>query len=384
MDKKKVAAVALVGVLAAGGTAVGINHVQGPMQVSEDAQKIHNKTVNDDTVAYYHEVCSALSDLHAIPLNFVDSSLDTLGLSPEEKASRHKTAAENLKRTAGDVTHHLQAIDSQAPTVRQVNGVPYDYRGALTPVIDQAGTYTAVFDKVLADPRWGSQDAEEVGNATREATSSISTWAGDTTQAAGSLGEKAPVLSEATHESMTRIPECRMLTGGEFSGEEKQSIVVQDVVSAYSLLDDSYGKIQDKLARLDEVDGSGAVSADVVQTQLADIWADVAQEAGHAADAYDAWHVTAPRGTPEYRAGEKAGEFIHPEVPRELQHAAQEYSDAIRTAGPETLNSVVMDSEASQRARQAQIELARTTTHGLTAMEMPTAATAKAVEDRQQ
>lgn len=377
----------LVCVLAVGGVLLVQNRKNAPMQLTQEAIDISNNVVHEETVDYYTKVCPVALGVQNLPLDYIRTSTDVLGEDAYTTATTNKKSLETSRDKARGYARDIAALDKQAPVVVRADGKEYDYAQALVPMTHTLQQTDKKLGTLVADQRWTSDDVTVVQEIVSDTANAIADMSADSLDTLSQLGDKAPILSEATRDRILSVPACTTLLGNEFSGDG-QEVVVQPLVDMIGAVIDTHSKLQHKTEVLDRLGELDAVDPVVVRDKIADVWNDVADIAGSAHRQYELFDKTYDTSTREGRATVQAINIVKADVSdpqavaKNVETAARAYSDLIKNTDVSVLSDVVNNSQEAADIRAAQIAHAKLATLVNATVSMPTKATADIISQR--
>lgn len=377
----------LVCVLAAGGVLLAQNRKNAPMQLTQEAIDISNNVVHEETVDYYTKVCPVALGVQNLPLDYIRTSTDVLGEDAYTTATTNKKSLETSRDKARGYARDIAVLDQQAPVVMRADGKEYDYAQALVPMTLSLQQADKKLGTLVADQRWTSDDVTVVQEIVSDTAREIADMSADSLDTLSQLGDKAPILSEATRDRILSVPACKILLGNEFNGDG-QDVVVQPLVDMVGAVIDTHSKLQHKTEVLDRLGELEAVDPTVVRDKIAEVWSEVADIAGDAQKQYELFDKTYDTSTREGRATVQAVNKVKADVPapravaNNVETAARAYSELINNTDVNALSDVVNNSQEAADIRTAQIEHAKLATLVNATISMPTKATADVISQR--
>lgn len=370
----KLAIGAAIAVAGGGATFVALDSHQGRLQLDQQAIDVSDKQVNQQTVDYYRRVCSVMSSINDVPLQYTLTSADSIGSDDVKK--NWSDANKEAELRLNDIHARLRELDKTAPTIRQADSMKIDYAGALRPVTDSLSKNEKAVGKIQHDHRWNGSD-KQVQDASNDATQILSRVASESMDVMPRVYETARVTSHATMDAITRSDECVQLTGGDFSGDD-QNIVVQDIVQLRRLIGDQHEKIAVSVAQLSWLEHAGAGDTETIRRSIVSAWRRIADSSLSASTAYDSWSINDKADERERGATQKALDEIKlregQQAAKKLHSVASSLADKIEQADVNNVSDVIQ--AESNNVSSAQIHEARWATRALILLPSATQATA--------
>lgn len=277
---------AALAALTLGAGAVLLQHTaSGPMALNEDAQKLHERTIDTDTVDYYNQVCDQLDAINTASRDVLNVAETSIGDDSAAINAAYTEALVALRNTTVDSFGALTRLDEHAPRVMLPNNTYVDYAGALAPttaVLDEnVRIINEQIERVHAhapDSNAGGDSADDADGATPtdDNAALAAETAGDTytqaltgiaetnSKARTSLGEvfdQALILSEPTVEQIRQATSCAPIIGGPMADEEHRDETLDALVDYQRRVmdaNDAFGQATFMLTGISEYTGADA------------------------------------------------------------------------------------------------------------------------------
>lgn len=216
----------------------------GPMAMTNEAKKLQEDRVYDDTVVYYDTVCSGIGDIDSTSRKVLDISETSIGQDDAKTKKDYIVSLDRLLDTTQRIKSDLSHINSEVKNVEIGNNTHVVYQGALDNTIRILDTAVADVEKQKRDI--ASLDVKETDKVNDAYSHALSTIADNNGKITGSLGDvfkKASVLSKPTIEIVKTSTSCAPIIGGPLSDEKYKDTTVDGVVDLKKRLYDSYDKM---------------------------------------------------------------------------------------------------------------------------------------------
>lgn len=277
----------------------------GPMSMSEDAKKIQENRVYDDTINYYNTVCSGISDVDDSARKVLDVSETSIGTSPDEAKKAYLSSLDELSDTTKKTQENFAHVNADVDNVEIGNNTHVVYKGALDPTLDSL-TETANKVETQRDliANINVEDTDHAGNAYSQ---TLSTIADNNSKVSGSLSDvlgKAVILSKPTVEKLKTDSACKSILGGPMSDDKYKDTTVDGLVDLKKRFYNSYDELGQATFQLSQLNlFSGGHDEEVTRLMLDNL--DVAEKKARAASStLKNWTNLYPEDDPQHEVAE--------------------------------------------------------------------------------
>ena len=373
---RKLVVLLLVIFLALLGVVLSVNMQRGQMMLTEEGAEVAKKSVHKDSLIYYQQVCHVLNDINDLPRGYAHVSADVMGKDTQEKAAAYRQHNSKTEDGLVALRDTLKRIDDEAPVLVRADGKEYDYKGALSSISASIDNSHDVFEAIINDKRWTNNDSQVLEDAIRDTMERVSSISEDAFKTVSDVAEEAPILSPATQDKLLAMEDCRLLTGGDFQGDD-QEIVIDDIVELRQLVNTHHDMVSSFSSELSVLGQAQGVTAAEVRDALMRVWAGLAEGSREAVRDYKSFKPSSEEGTRERRATDRVLKQLAGavEVYQGLADVAHNAWIETRDAGDEGLSDAMKS--ISGPLNDAQINEARFVTLAMTDMDVPTKATSE-------
>lgn len=332
------------------------NTTSGPMSLSEDAQKIHENAVYDDTVTYYSSICTTLNNVNDASRDVLDKSETSIGQNPEMARADYEASLERLRDTTSSASQKISDLNSSAPKVMLPNNTFIDYAGALDETQRILNENSSKIDVRISIIRDTDATNENAGAAYTAALTDVAETNGEVRSSLGSVFDKATILSQPTIDQLKNASPCASIIGGPMSDEKHKDVKVNALVDLKSKLyaaHDAFTLSAFYLSSVSEFTGADEKTLNELVTGSLE---KAENESRKAASVLNDWSNPYAEGTPEWQVTKNhvklrdssrdtmtafADELsaIHEEIGNSgdtgvtvIETAFENHSDALRTA----------------------------------------------------
>ena len=276
---QRISAAALAA-LTLGAGAVLLQHTaSGPMALNEDAQKLHERTIDADSVEYYTRVCDQLDAINTASRGVLNVAETSIGDDSAAINAAYTEALVTLRNTTVDSFGALTRLDEHAPRVMLPNNTYVDYAGALAPttaVLDEnvrvineqiervhehAPDSNADNDGATPTDDNAALTAETAGDTYTQALTGIAETNSKARTSLGEVFDQALILSEPTVEQIRQATSCAPIIGGPMADEEHRDETLDALVDYQRRVmsaNDAFGRATFMLTGISEYTGADA------------------------------------------------------------------------------------------------------------------------------
>lgn len=364
-NKKHIAILIALSVIAlAIGVLMFTSAESGPMSMSEDAKKIQENRVYDDTINYYNTVCSGISDVNDSARKVLDVSETSIGTSPDEAKKAYLSSLDELSDTTKKTQENFAHVNADVDNVEIGNNTHVVYKGALDPTLDSL-TETANKVETQRDliANINVEDTDHAGDAYSQ---TLSTIADNNSKVSGSLSDvlgKAVILSKPTVEKLKTDSACKSILGGPMSDEKYKDTTVDGLVDLKKRFYNSYDELGQATFQLSQLNlFSGGHDEEVTRLMLDNL--DVAEKKARAASStLKNWTNLYPTDDPQHEVAENHTDIrdrardAYANLADEIQ-SLREDIDSSESQDMDTLGNIYKDHADSLKHAQIAAERA--------------------------
>lgn len=301
-NKKHIAILIALSVIAlAIGVLMFTSAESGPMSMSEDAKKIQENRVYDDTVDYYNTVCSGIDDVAGSARGVLDVSETSIGTSPDETKKAYLTSLDKLLDTTQQTHKSFEKVNKDVDNVEIGNNTHVVYKGALDPTLD---SLTETANKVETQRDMiANINVEDTDHANDAYTQTLSTIADNNSKVSGSLSDvlgKAIILSKPTVEKLKTDSACESILGGPMSDEKYKDTTVDGVVDLKKRFYNSYDELNQATFLLSQLNLFGGGHDDETTRLMLDNLDTAEKKARAASSTLKNWTNLYPKDSAEW------------------------------------------------------------------------------------
>lgn len=281
---------AALAALTLGAGAVLLQHTaSGPMALNEDAQKLHERSIDVDSVDYYNQVCDQLGAINTASRGVLNVAETSIGDDSAAINAAYTEALVALRNTTVDSFGALTRLDEHAPRVMLPNNTYVDYAGALAPttaVLDEnvriineqiervhahvpdngADNDSADNDSAAGDSATPTDDnaaltTETAGDTYTQALTGIAETNSKARTSLGEVFDQALILSEPTVQQIRQATSCAPIIGGPMADEEHRDKTLDALVDYQRRImdaNDAFGRATFMLTGISEYTGADA------------------------------------------------------------------------------------------------------------------------------